>query len=58
MPLYIEEKRTYNKAAWLTHKKLVSSLVMYQRYVRGGHPEYNKDIAEIKRKIAINKINS
>ena len=55
MPIYIDGVRVCDRAAWLEHKKLKRELILGTRLVRGGHPEYRKECAEIKKKIQINK---
>lgn len=55
MPLYIDGKRTFNKECYEKHKQLVRDYITINRLVRGGLLEYKHDLAETKRKIAINK---
>ena len=47
MPIYIDGKRIYNRAAWLEHKKLVRELILYSRFVKGGHPEIKQKIESV-----------
>ena len=49
MPIYIDGKRINNRTAWLEHKKLRRELILNSRLVRGGHPEYRKECAELKK---------
>ena len=56
MPLYIDDTRVKNKQIYDETQKLKAEVTMYTRYVRGGYPEYRKQISELKKKIEINKI--
>jgi hypothetical protein len=56
MPLYIDGKRVHNRDVWLKHKSLVSQRVEYQRFIRGGNPEYIKELRNIKKQIVLNKV--
>ena len=55
MPLYIDGVRINDRETWLEHKKLKRELILNTRFVRGGNIGYNKECAEIKKKIALNK---
>lgn len=54
--MYIDGTRVKNKQLYNETQKLKAELTMYRHYVRGGHPEYRKQISEIKKQIEINKI--